>query len=106
MQPFNVTIAPNRYFKETTLNITIWFLRGWNETDISNIEGTVVGSNLSPNTNWFPSLAYSYSLNPKYLHPGPTAGAYSIIVLENYQGFGVRLICSPRCICCSNNHGF
>ena len=79
--------------KEFTRSINVWFVRGWNESDTINIEGTQIGTNLTPNDF---GIGYTYELTPDYLTPGPTPGPYSILVLEKFQGFGVSILQRTR----------
>ena len=62
-------------------------------------QGILLTSNLEPNTEINfedeSTRAYTAMLHPEYVYPGATAGQYTILAVESFNGFGVSYLRSP-----------
>ncbi|KAG7444052.1 uncharacterized protein BT62DRAFT_249311 [Guyanagaster necrorhizus] len=81
--PFNLTWVSGKYFKETSLNITVLFARS---PFSSSLNGVVLVEGLVSND---PGIkTYSAELAPRYFYNDNETGAFDIIIIETYQAYG------------------
>ncbi|KAJ6550076.1 hypothetical protein B0H19DRAFT_1073964 [Mycena capillaripes] len=84
-QPFNLTYASQRFFKETSLKISVV-----TAPNGGTFPGGAPVIDLAP-TSFDPldtSAIYSILVSPITLNNGPTTGNHTVHVIETYNAFG------------------
>ncbi|KAK0201379.1 hypothetical protein DFS33DRAFT_980614 [Desarmillaria ectypa] len=81
-EPFNLTWSSGRYFKESSISITVLLTEGEYS---SSLEGTTLVKDLEPMTTGF--YEYYSDLTPYFFYMSQRSGNFQIVVLETYTAY-------------------
>ncbi|KAF5393490.1 hypothetical protein D9757_000461 [Collybiopsis confluens] len=91
-ESFNFTWVSSRYFKESSNSVTVLLGANW---DFFN-EGLVLAQDLAPVAPGEGESGPTYygQLTPTFVASSSHTGQFQLVVVENYNAYGVALFCS------------
>ncbi|KAK0460129.1 uncharacterized protein EV420DRAFT_1535237, partial [Desarmillaria tabescens] len=81
-QPFNLTWTSDKYFKQTSYNITVLFSRSPFSSALGG--ATLVEGLVSPH---YGIKTYSAELTPGFFYMDNRTGAFDVVIIESYSAY-------------------